>query len=293
MTHRDGPTNTGVDQTIDIDNLSGAYVLNALSDDERRAFEARLGESEDMKKEVTGLSETTVLLAHAATPVMPSAALRASIMDKIATTPQLPALPQTEVAANDTSLTTSTAATRSGRRAATPSESDRDATVLHATGAARARWFTRPVAVLVAAAAAVALFIGGGAVVTAINRTGSSSVNQASGLEEIYAASDFQRTVADVSTGGKATLVWSNQLKRSAVVLDGMTSLPGDKTYELWYINSKGAVPAGTFDTSSDAPMSQVLKGTLTPGDTIGITVEPQGGSEQPTSDPIVALQSA
>lgn len=280
---------------VDTDNLSGAYVLNALNDDERHAFEALLAESDDLRTEVTELNETALLLARAAEPVAPSAGLRASILDRIATTPQL--APLTVVAVDP--LTAGGAGDddherRADRRPAPemePSESE-GAQVLAPTGAARARWFTRPVAILGAAAAAAALFFGGGAIVSSIDQP-SQQQQQASGIDEIYAARDFQRTVADVSTGGKATLIWSNDLGRSAVVVDGMTSLPGDQTYELWYINADGAIPAGTFDASSEAPATHVLKGEMSPGDTIGITVEPSGGSSAPTSDPVVAIPSA
>nr|WP_254281259.1 anti-sigma factor [Frigoribacterium sp. VKM Ac-2836] len=233
---------------------------------------------------------------------MPSAELRASVLDLIASTPQLAPLTATaSTADHDIATTTAGGAgdddherrvERTPAPEMEPSESE-GARVLHASGAAHRRWFTRPVAVLGAAAAAAALFFGGGALVEGLGQTGQQQQQQASGVDEIYAASDFQRSVADVSTGGKATLIWSDELGRSAVVVDGMTSLPGDQTYEFWYINGDGAVPAGTFDAASSAPATHLLKGEMAPGDTIGITVEPSGGSSTPTSDPVVVIPSA
>ncbi|ROS51263.1 anti-sigma factor domain-containing protein [Frigoribacterium sp. PhB24] len=296
--HADDAGTTGVDT----DNLSGAYVLNAVSDDERQAFEAFLDDTsdqhDDIRTEVAELRETALLLAHAARPVTPSAGLRASVLDLIASTPQL--APLTATADHDIATTAGGAGDddheRHVERAPAPemepSESE-GARVLVPSGAAHRRWFTRPVAILGAAAAAAALFFGGGALVEGLGQSGQQQEQQASGIDEIYAASDFQRSVADVSTGGKATLIWSDELGRSAVVVDGMTSLPGDQTYELWYINADGAVPAGTFDASSSAPETHLLKGEMAPGDTIGITVEPSGGSSAPTSDPVVAIPSA
>ena len=293
---------TGTDHTIDIDDLSGAYALDALSDDERLAFEDYLDasdEHDDIRTEVAGLNDTALLLAHAARPVTPSAGLRASVLDLIASTPQLPPLATTTAAAHDTTTAGGADDDDHERRVPNapapemePSESE-GARVLTPTGAAHRRWFTRPVAVLGAAAAAAGLFFGGGALVQGLDRTGPQQEQQASGIDEIYAADDFQRTVADVSTGGKATLIWSNELGRSAVTVDGMTSLPGDQTYELWYIGADGAVPAGTFDASSSAPSTHVLKGEMAAGDTVGITVEPAGGSSSPTSAPVVAIPSA
>jgi anti-sigma-K factor RskA len=293
---------------VDTDNLSGAYVLNALSDDERHAFEVLLDDTsdqhDDTRTEVAELRETALLLAHAARPVTPSAGLRASVLDLIASTPQLAPLtataPTSPTADHDTATTAGGAGDDDHERRVErtpapemePSESE-GARVITPSGAAHRRWFARPVAILGAAAAAAALFFGGGALVEGLGQSGQQQEQQASGIDEIYAASDFQRSVADVSTGGKATLIWSNELGRSAVVVDGMTSLPGDQTYELWYINDDGAVPAGTFDASSDAPATHVLKGEMNAGDTVGITVEPAGGSSSPTSDPVVAIPSA
>jgi anti-sigma-K factor RskA len=297
VTDHDEPTGTdrqpGDDETA---ALAGSYVLNALSDDERHDFEALMSRSETTRKEVTGMSETVLLLAHAATPVAPSAALRSSVLDAIRTLPQLPAqqasvAPDTAGGAGDDH---EVAPVRRSVPEMEPSESETAGRLLEATGPARARWFTRPVAVLGVAAAAAALFFGGGAVLQQVSGPGQGTESTASALDEIYAAKDFQRSVADVSTGGTATLVWSEDLKRSAVVFDGLTSLPGDQTYELWYIDeARGAVPAGTFDTASDSTVTQVLKGEMTPGATIGLTVEPAGGSDAPTSEPIMAVSSA
>lgn len=275
---------------VDLDSLSGAYVLDALTDDERAAFEAHLARSPELTEEVAGLAETTLLLAHAAQPVTPSAGLRDSLMASIATMPQLP--PQVPVAAPADG-----APRAEDRVAATPDELTEDegtgGVVLAPTGAARARWSTRPVVWLGAVAAAAGLFFAGGTVLGSFPGPGVDQEQQASGIESIYAADDFQRAVAEVSTGGTATLVWSNELQRSAVVLDGVTSLPGDQTYELWYINEGGATPAGTVDATGTGPVTKVLHGELQVGDTIGITVEPAGGSEAPTTDPIAAIQSA
>ena len=297
MTDHDEPTGTTSGHGPDdrLESLSGSYVLDALSDDERRDFEAALADSDSTRKEVTELSETALLLAHAATPVAPSAGLRASILDAIQTLPQLPAQeaasrPGTAGGAGDDH---EVAPVRRAVPEMEPSESETSGRLLEATGTARARWFTRPVAVLGVAAAAAALFFGGGAIVSQVSGPGQSNEATASAIDEIYAAGDFQRQVTEVSTGGTATLVWSNDLKRSAVVFDGLTSLPGDKTYELWYIDDRGPVPAGTFDTASDSTVTQVLKGEMTPGATIAVTVEPTGGSEQPTGDPIMAVTSA
>ena len=160
-----------------------------------------------------------------------------------------------------------------------------------ATERAEARWFTRPARFMLAAAAAAALFVGGTFLGQALNDNQFES-QQASDLAQINAADDSQRAATTTAAGQKATLVWSNELGISAVLVDNLPVLPSDQDYQLWYINGEGVVSAGTFDSNGDGTAWRVLDGTMHAGDQVGVTVEPNGGSDQPTSDPIAAFQS-
>lgn len=265
----------------DTDNLSGAYALNALSDEERLAFEARMAGSDDIRTEVAELNETALLLGRAVEPVQPSASLRSSIMDLLDSTPQLPKLE-----AQDPAPSVSTTTSR-------PAAPETTGELLEPIPLARQRWFMRPAVLLAGAAAAVGLFFGGGAAFNALQPEGPGT-SQAIGADasQILAASDVRHTASDIKSGGTATLYWSNDLKRSVVVLDGASALPSTKTYQLWYIKGSNIKSAGTIDASSNTA-TQVLQGDLVKGDLVGITVEPAGGSKQPTTTPVVALQSA
>jgi anti-sigma-K factor RskA len=72
-----------------------------------------------------------------------------------------------------------------------------------------------------------------------------------------------------------------------------MAKLPSSLTYELWYIGTDGAKPAGTFDVDGSATQSVVLAGKMSAGDSIGVTIEPAGGSKKPTTDPIAVVTTA
>jgi anti-sigma-K factor RskA len=272
---------TGVPE---VDSLSGAYVLNALSDEERTLFEARMSESDDIRTEVAELNETALLLGHAVTPVTPSPALRASIMDLIGSTPQLAPLSENHGSAPAQPSPGRHASDSSGSSAETGGE------LLEPIPLARQRWFMRPGVLLASAAAAAALIFGGVAIGQNVATSHSPATSQAQGdVSQILSANDVAHTVSDVSTGGKATLYWSNRLQRSAIILNGVTSLPSGKTYQLWYINGKSIKSAGTVEATSN-DVTQVLQGDLKKGDTVGVTVEPAGGSRQPTTKPIVAI---
>mgnify|MGYP000911767092 FL=1 len=73
----------------------------------------------------------------------------------------------------------------------------------------------------------------------------------------------------------------------------GLAPLPADPTSEHWSINDAGARPAGTFGVAGSGSTWRVLDGTMKAGDTVGVTVEPRGGSDAPTTDPVVVISSA
>jgi anti-sigma-K factor RskA len=259
---------------------SGSYVLNAMDETERTEFEAQLAESEELRNEVTELTDTAVLLGLAVEPVTPPQALKQNIMARLSQTPQLEREDEAPV--------------RTLRAVPTLApEQTHEVQPLTRTGQkAQARWYSRPVLGLVAAAAAVVLIVSG-VVGTTLVINGAHTSQQADALAAINTASDVQRAEASVSTGGKVTLVWSLSQKKSAVIGTGLKVLPGDKTYELWYINTSGkATPAGLFESNGKNTL-QVLSGNMTQGDTVGVTVEPAGGSKAPTTKPVVAIASA
>lgn len=73
-------------------------------------------------------------------------------------------------------------------------------------------------------------------------------------------------------------------------------SLPAiapDRTFELWLIPAKGnPVPAGTFRGAADATAVYVRPGPVQ-GDAaaVAVSVEPEGGSPQPTTTPFLVLK--
>ena len=321
MNNTDKPNNdvTGNGSAENPADLAGAYALNALTADEAAAYERYLARSEQARIEAAELSDTAVALGLAVAPVQPSSALKANLMAQIASTPQLAPLsaPATPVAAEPVApVTPDVPATPTDAppaaipigsaptpgRAPVPQAETAPATSAgpgsagpgSAAERAQRRWFQRPAGYLVAAAAAVALFVGGTFAGQAIYGDPSREFaqEQAAGLAEINAASDTQRASTQTADGQDATLVWSGDLGLSAIIVDDLPALGDDQDYQLWYIGAAGPVSAGTFDSDGSGTVWRVLDGTMTAGDTVGVTVEPKGGSEQPTTDPIVAIQS-
>ena len=236
--------------------------------EDRSPLDAGYRMGAETPEEAAEFAEVTTQLGLAVDPVEPSPSLKAGIMAKLASTPQL--------AADAPPGPTPVVASPTGP----------------AQARARARWFTRPITIVAAAAAALVLFVGGVFVGSALSNHNSFEAQQAASLAQINAASDVQHATSPVEGGGTATLVWSGEEGKSALVTTGLPELPPDKTYELWYIRGDEATPAGTLVPSGAGATWRVLEGTMAAGDTVGVTVEPKGGSTKPTTQPIVAIRS-
>lgn len=289
----------------ELNSLAAGYALGALSRDEAAAYETLLAESEEARAEAVALADTATQLGLAAEPAEPSPALRANLLALIAQTPQLAPLPRL---APSPQLARSSRAAADGEGAkprpegqSTPQSSADLPSAAHPHSAtaglspaerkASARWRFRPVTLVAAAAVAAALFVGGTVVGQSLTRN-DFEITQATALAQLQTADDARQVNAEVAGGAEATLIWSDDQQRSVIMINGLEPLGSGETYQLWYIGESGAVPAGTFEAAESGVSWRVLDGQMSAGDVVGVTVEPTGGSKQPTTDPIVALAS-
>ena len=68
-----------------------------------------------------------------------------------------------------------------------------------------------------------------------------------------------------------------------------LPTIGADKTFELWLIPAKGnPVAAGVFQSQADATAVYVRPGRVDNATAIAVTIEPAGGSAQPTTTPFV-----
>jgi anti-sigma-K factor RskA len=271
--------------------LAAAHALHAVDDDERAAYERALAESPELRDEADRYAETAAQLAALAEPVEPPPALRQRLMSRLDELPQqvtdapAPARPVDSPPPAPTpppvAATPSVEPTSSPAPAAEPAPGP-------AERAARRRWFERPAALMAGAAAAILLIAG---TIVGVNWAGPNGWGAQREMAAIASAPDVQSTTQQVADGGEVTLYWSVDEGRSAVVVEGLPDVGADSTYELWYIDDSGAASAGTFDVTGDETW-RVLDGQLAPGIAVGVTVEPAGGSPQPTTEPIVVIET-
>lgn len=78
--------------------------------------------------------------------------------------------------------------------------------------------------------------------------------------------------------------------KRVILVADNMPSVPDDKTCQIWVINDDVPKPSGLFQPDGNMTATPITN-PIKKADTIAVTVEPAGGSEQPTSDIVLSAK--
>ncbi len=140
---------------------------------------------------------------------------------------------------------------------------------------------------LVAAAAAAVIAAGGGVAITQPwqdDRPPTAS-------QQVLSAADARRVSAPVQGGGRVTVVHSDRLHEAVLLADGVPPAPSGSVYQVWFQNSEGRmISAGLMPADKD---SMLLAGDPRTAQAVGITVEPTGGSEVPTTNPVALVELA
>jgi anti-sigma-K factor RskA len=273
----------------DIHALSGAYAVDALDEGERAQFEQHLAGCSACQAEVASLVAAATSLASLS-DMAPPPSLRAKVLHGITTVRPLPPIVPSERGQDDErgssvaprASTPQPAPAAESTPTAEPSRPDELAARRggrHADGrrSSPMRW-------LVAAAAAAVLVIGGFAVWRS-SETGSAPPPTVA--EQVRSAPDA-KTSSNVALpgGGTATVVRSPSLGKAVVITSDLPSAPAGKVYQLWLQDKSGHfTSAGLMAAAGDQTV--VLQGDAADAQAAGITVEPEGGSKQPTSSPI------
>ena len=251
----------------DLHMLSGSYVLDALSEPERDSFERHLQHCALCGAEVRGLRETAARLGLARS-LDPPPQLRARVLAAAHRTRQLPPLV--------------------GERFGPAHRRARVTRLLAGrldSGQRRPR-IPRLATALAAAGLAVVAALG---ITQAVTRHQSGGTQIAStAISRVVTAPDARTEIMRTSVGGTVTIVVSARQQAAVVSAQGMRSLPSSETYQLWVIGPDGARSAGLL--SGTGQVGQVLAAGVVPGDRIGITVEPAGGTSTPTTTPVIAV---
>jgi len=104
-------------------------------------------------------------------------------------------------------------------------------------------------------------------------------------ITAVLSASDAKTTDKTFAGGGHVRLIASDQADAAYIVATDLPSLEGGKVYQVWVVKDDTPASQGYFATKG-AMLMEGVDGA----DRIAITVEPEGGSKQPTTTPIATL---
>jgi anti-sigma-K factor RskA len=136
-------------------------------------------------------------------------------------------------------------------------------------------------------AAAAALVIGLGALGVGMALQPAPNPSTA---EQVFAAPDVRTVSGQIPTGGTATVVFSREKNAGVLVMNNVAPPQPGTVYQMWLIDDKGPHSVGTMDAKNVAPSTTAVLPDLGDSQTLAFTVEPPGGSAQPTSPPFAKL---
>jgi anti-sigma-K factor RskA len=233
--------------SADVHALAGAYALNALPADEQAFFERHLASCEACRAEVAELQETAATLAAGAAAT-PSASLRASVLAAADVTRQLPPAPAAQRPADGSA------------------------------------WNRMRQRVLVPLAAALALAVVALTVVVVdLNQRLPQSEPPSTAVVGVLGAPDLQTVDLDLGAAVPGRFLYSPSQDQGVLVAHGVADPGSHETYELWLIHDGTPVPAGLFRPDDAGATIAETSAPVRGAELVAITVEPAGGSEQPT----------
>jgi len=236
----------------DIHALVGAYVLDAVDDLERVAFERHLADCPACRIEADELRETATRLADGAWSVPPPR-LRNDVLAAIGRTRQLPP--------------------------GEPARRERD------PRAAVSRWRR----LTAGAAAAAVLAAGAGAASWAVQEqrvrgekaVAAKAQDLQARTQAILSAADLVVRTSPMIGGGKVTVAYSKSQESSVVALRADAPPGADHAFQLWKVRGGSAVDVGVLPAGEQSAV-QIVDG-LPGNDAFAVSLEPAGGSPQPT----------
>ncbi|MFF7072461.1 anti-sigma factor [Streptomyces pseudovenezuelae] len=251
----------------DLHSLAAPYALDALEPAERARFERHLKDCASCAADVRALSEDAVRLAWSAAAPPPSA-MRDRVLAAVRTIPQESAARPEPVRARKSQLPP------------------------HVWGAQpppRQRQ-RRPLFVPFATATAAAALVVASLFAVQANRTQDeldAQKAQASEIAHVLQAVDARATRGQDAQGRTIGVIASASEGRAVVTLSGYSAPPSGRVRQLWLMRP-GEQPRSLGLFAADTPL--VASGLDKSATSLAVTVEPDGGSPQPTTQPVVQL---
>lgn len=261
----------------EIHGATGSYVLNALDPSELDEFEAHLDVCPTCSREVLEFCETAAELSLLS-QATPPPALKGSIIAAIGGVRVLPPLPDPEAPAEPAESRTELVAVADPdpEPAARPAPVDELAL-------RRQRRMTRVLSLAVAAAMVVALALGGWVVDLVQQR--DAQIASIAAETELISAPDAKTYPFRLKDGTNVSFVASKVLNRAMFTSGSLPDPGADRAWQLWTL-------AGDLDDPQIRPdrtlaggttVRQFLQGDIAGSSALAISIEREGGADQPT----------
>lgn len=253
-----------------IEELLPFYALDALTEEERELVEKHLAEHPEARQQLEEMAHAVSALPYGVVPVEPPRRAKEALMARVATEAE--------------ARTRSSAQSQPSRRVM------------------RFESFFRTFSLVAAAVAIIWVIVLNVQVVRLQNEI--SALNdrlaaQAESLDEII--TNLPQTnpsnVITVSLKGtevqpqvQGQLIVDPDSQSAVLVISGLSELEAGKTYQVWLINGGAPVSAGllTVDKNGQGVFIVASEEAIGSFNTLGISIEPEGGSPQPTGDIVV-----
>lgn len=259
-----------------IEELLPFYALDALTDEERELVESYLAEHPEAREQMNDLHSGVSALPYGISPVEPPRQVKESLMARVNADAQ--------------------ARARSSARA---SQQSSPPLLRLIKGENILRTFTLGIATL----AIVWVII--------LNTKISQLQNEISGLHDTLAAqsNSLEQIIAnlpqsppsnvitvslkgtDVQPDAHGQLIADPKEQSAVLVISGLPKLEANRTYQVWLISGGGPVSAGllSIDENGQGVVIVTSEEAISSFKSLAISVEPDGGSPQPTGDIVVS----
>lgn len=253
-----------MDKTIE--ELLPFYALDVLTDEERELVESYLAEHPEVRTQMEEMNDAASSLPYSVSPVEPPRLVKDALMARVHADERAHASRQ------------------SSRRVM------RFENVFQAlsTGAA-----------VVAILWAVVLNVQLSRLQNEVSLLGDALVAQSNSLEQINAKLPqvTDSTVVTISLNGtearpdaQGQLIADPNSRSAVLVIAGLGQLEAGKTYQVWLIDGGGPKSAGILVVDENGQGILILNSEVAIGEIgwLGVSVEPDGGSEQPTGEIVI-----
>ena len=269
----------------DLHSLAAPYALDALEGEERRRFEKHLKSCASCAAEVRELAEDAVRLAWSTAAPAP-AAMRDRVLAAVQVTPQ-------------EQPGTAGALRAKGARGARTAPERAPQLPPHVWGAqpppgrsraSRAPRARRPLFAPFATITAAAALVVAGLFAVQTSRTQDqldAAEARARDIAQVLSAPDARTGNGRDAQGRGIGVIASAKEGEAIVTLRGYGGLTGGQVHQLWLMRPD-VQPRSLGLFAGDTPL--VATGLDADATSLAVTVEPAGGSPQPTSQPVVQL---